>query len=61
MRARAWMLGLMLAAGAGILAVAAGEGAKKGGKIAWGTDYDAVREAARKSGKPFLVYFTSER
>lgn len=59
MRVRAWMMGLMLVAGAGILA--AEEGARKGGKIAWGTDYDAVREAARNSGKPFLVYFTSER
>ena len=55
-RTRAFM-----GAAACLLALAAWAGkAEKGGKIRWGTDYDAARESARKSGKLLMVYFTSD-
>lgn len=43
------------------LAVMAGAAwAGGGGKIAWGSDYEAARASAQKSGKLLMIYFTAD-
>ena len=40
--------------------IAASLWAGQGGKIGWQGDYDQARAAARKDGKPLMLYFTAE-
>ena len=49
-----------LLAGALVSALAGGAVAQDGGKIPWNHDPQAGFKEAKKSGKPMMLFFTSE-